>query len=317
MEIQNSKLAFLFPGQGSQFIGMGQDLAERFPSVARIFEEADDILGYSITKISWSGPEQDLNDTINTQPALLVHSVAALEVLKNLFPNIRPRFVAGHSMGELSALVAANAINFKEALRLVHERGRVMKLAGTLRPGGMAALLGLDIPTVETICQDATNDDEIVQIANDNCPGQVVISGTDNALTRAIDFARYAGARKVKQLAVSIAAHSPLMAEAQEEFTDIVDDSPIDDPSISIVGNVNAAPLDSAREIRSDLKEQLISRVRWTESIRYMTNQGATTFFELGSGSILKGLLRRIDRNLDCFSLGNSEDFSQLSELST
>jgi [acyl-carrier-protein] S-malonyltransferase len=306
------KTAFIFPGQGSQFIGMGKSLAERYPAAQEVFAQGDDLLGFSLSSLAWEGPEEALNDTINTQPALMVHSVVALRVLQELIPGYQPAFVAGHSMGELSALVAAAALPFREALSLVRRRGELMKRAGTISPGGMAAILGLDIPTLDEICAQASAPSEVVQVANDNCPGQVVISGASVALERALPLAREAKARKVVPLAISIAAHSPLMNHAQEDFNQAVNAAPIQNPIHPIIGNVNARPMTSAAQIKADLQAQLTSRVRWTESIQYMASQGVKTFVELGSGGVLAGLIKRIDREVNTLSLGTIEDFERL-----
>lgn len=292
---------------------MGRELADAFPIARQTFAEADEWLGFSLSRLAWEGPEDELNDTINTQPALLVHSVAVLRVLAERLPEFKPRFVAGHSMGQLSALVGAGALPYREALLLVRRRGELMKEAGELSPGGMAAVLGLDIPTLDEICAQASQPDEVVQVANDNCPGQVVISGASPALERAMELARAAGARKVVPLAVSIAAHSPLMAHAQAGFNAAVETAPIGDPQIPLVGNVTATPLTRADEIRSDLQAQLTSRVRWTESIRLMIEAGVDTFIEIGSGSVLTGLLKRIDRQVSGLAVGSPEDLEKLS----
>jgi [acyl-carrier-protein] S-malonyltransferase len=304
--------AFVFPGQGSQQVGMGHELAKYDPGARDIFNQANRILGFDLARLAWEGPEAELNDTINTQPALMVHSFASLMVFWERFPGFQPAFVAGHSMGELSALVAAGALDFETALRLVRRRGQVMKQAGKRSPGGMAAILGLDIPAAEEICERSSADGEIVQVANDNCPGQVVISGSTPALERAIGLAKEAGARKAVALAVSIAAHSPLMEHAQEDFNRAVEGAKIQDPQIPIIGNVNARPLVSASQIQADLEAQLNSRVRWTESIQWMRSQGVSVFLEFGSDSVLTGLLKRIDRQARGVSLGSPVDFEKL-----
>jgi [acyl-carrier-protein] S-malonyltransferase len=308
----SDQTAFIFPGQGSQSVGMGRDLAEAYPEARQVFSEADEILGFPLSKLAWDGPETDLNDTINTQPALMTHSVASLRVLQKMVPDIRPAYTAGHSMGELSALVVTGALDFSYALRLVRRRGELMKRAGTISPGGMAAVLGLDIPTLDRICAEASQPGEIVQVANDNCPGQVVISGARDALERALILCQQEKARRVIPLAVSIAAHSPLMLDAQDDFNLAVDSAQIIDPHIPIIGNVNAAPITTSHQIREDLRAQLTSRVRWTESVQYMLNQGVTTFIELGSGSVLLGLIKRIDRQAEGFALSAPADFEAL-----
>lgn len=315
MPNSKDKIAFLFPGQGSQSLGMGQQLAADFPLAENAFIEADHALGFSLSEVAWQGPQEALDDTINTQPALLVHSIAALRVLQDLHPEIQPAAVAGHSMGELSALVAAGSLDYSQGLQLVRKRGELMKEAGENSPGGMAAILGLDIETLEEICASATQGSEIVQIANDNCPGQVVISGASTALERAMKSAKEAGARRVVKLAVSIAAHSPLMEHAQDEFTKAVGSAMIHDPDIPIIGNVSARPMSSVADIQADLRAQLNSRVRWNESIQYLLSTGITTFIEIGNNSVLSGLLKRIDRTVHGFSIAAPEDLEKISAL--
>jgi [acyl-carrier-protein] S-malonyltransferase len=312
MSSKNNKIAFLFPGQGSQFVGMGRTLAQTFPIAEDTFTQANEALEFPLSKVAWEGPAEELNDTINTQPALLAHSIAALRVLIESHSDIKPDYVAGHSMGEFSALVAAGSINYLDALHLVRTRGMLMKAAGEKAQGGMAAILGLDINTMESICTRSSSNSEIVQVANDNCPGQVVVSGSGPALEKAMDMARKAGARRVVRLKVSIAAHTALMEHAQNEFNYAVDSASIHDPVTPTVGNVAADLLMDANEVRLDLQAQLYSRVRWTESIQFMISQGVTTFYEIGSGSVLTGLLRRIDRKVVGVSFGTPEDIEKL-----
>lgn len=310
-----SRIAFVFPGQGSQTVGMGRELAEAFPAARQVFAQADELLGFALSRLAWEGPEDALNDTVNTQPALLAHSAAVLHVLHATHPGLQPAFTAGHSMGQISALIAAGVLPFPEALRLARRRGEVMKLAGEVSPGGMAAVLGADIPLLERVCAEASAPGEVVQVANDNCPGQVVISGAKPALERAIALAGQAGIRKIRPLPVSIAAHSPLMEHAQEAFNTAVDAAPIADPRIPLIGNVSALPLTTAAEVRAELKAQLTSRVRWTESIQEMAARGVTVFVELGSGAVLAGLIKRIDAGASILSLGAPADFAKLDEV--
>jgi [acyl-carrier-protein] S-malonyltransferase len=304
--------ALVFPGQGSQMVGMGHELAGFYPTAKQTFEEADSILGFGLSNLMREGPEETLNDTVNTQPALYVHSVAAFRVLSNLYPDFRPGAVAGHSLGELSALTAAGAISFETGLRLVRKRGELMKRAGEKNPGSMAAVLNLDIPALEKVCLEASSGQETVQVANDNCPGQVVISGSKAAVERAMAGAKAAGAKRALPLAVSIAAHSKLMDSIQAEWNEAVDGAQVADPGIKIIGNVNAGPISSSMEARADIKLQMQSRVRWTETIQLLAGAGISTFLEAGSGSVLSGLIRRINPRLVCLPLGNPKDFEAL-----
>ncbi len=312
MKLNSHTTAFLFPGQGSQSVGMGKDLAAQYPVARRFFDEADALFGFSLSQLMWEGPKEQLDETVNTQPALYLHSVAAWMTFTHLYPNLQPATLAGHSLGELSALTASGALPFGDGLKLVRTRGELMKRAGEVNPGGMAAILGVDIPMLEKVCAEASAAGEIVQVANDNCPGQVVISGHKSALERAMAGAKAAGAKRAVALAVSIAAHSPLMDSIQPEWNAAVDACAITDPKIPVIGNVHAKPMTTADELRADLKAQMQSRVRWTESARAMMGSGIQAYVEAGSGDVLLGLIKRIDSAAQRFPLGNPQDFSAL-----
>lgn len=309
MNLNPQMTAFVFPGQGSQSVGMGKELAQTYPIARETFDQADSILGVALSQLMWNGPADELNQTINTQPALYIHSIAAWRAFTIQNQDFKPATVAGHSLGELSALTASGALSFSDGLRLVRVRGELMKRAGELNPGGMAAVLGVDIPTLDKVCAQASTSDEIVQVANDNCPGQVVISGHKTALERAIVGAKAAGAKRALALQVSIAAHSPLMANIQEEWNAAVDGSAIEKPAIPVVGNVHAKPMLTADELRADIKAQMQSRVRWTESVQLMQMNGIQAYVEAGSGEVLLGMIKRIDPNALRIPLGNPNDF--------
>ena len=304
--------AFIFPGQGSQAIGMGRDLAAAHPIAKQTFEEADKLLGASFSKLMWDGPANELNDTVNTQPALYVHSLAAWRVLSLRFADLKPAALAGHSLGELSALAASGALTFADGLKLVRMRGQLMKRAGELAPGSMAAILNLSVPELEKICAEASREEESVQVANDNCPGQVVISGAKPAVERAMELAKAAGAKRALPLAVSIAAHSSLMNSIQAEWDAAVDAVTMNDASAPIFGNVAARALVHADDLRVDIRAQMQSRVRWTESVQGMIGSGIRHFVEVGSGSVLGGLVKRIDSSVTSQALGNPADFETL-----
>jgi [acyl-carrier-protein] S-malonyltransferase len=275
---------------------MGQDLYESDPIAHAVFDQADGQLGFALSRLCFEGPLEELTDTVNQQPALFVTSVAALRVMQDRGWE-QPAFVAGHSLGELSALVAAGSLSFEDGLRLVRRRGELMKEAGEREPGAMAAILALDTSVVEEICQRASvHVGRIVQLANDNCPGQVVISGDEEALEMAMSLAEEAGARKVVKLPITIAAHSALMTSAATAFSQAVETTPIGVPAVPIVANVTARPLTTPDEIRAELAAQLTSAVAWTEAMRYLLAQGVDTFVEVGAGDVLLSLVKRIDR---------------------
>jgi len=287
---------------------MGRDLAQAYPVARDTFAEADDLLNFSLSTLCFEGPEEELNDTLNTQPAIFVASLATLHVLQNEGWPVSASFTAGHSLGEYSALVAAGALTFPDGLRLVRERGRLMKVAGQRSPGGMAAIIRLDDETVRDICQRASQETgEVVQVANFNSPGQVVISGDNAALDVAMEKASAAGARRVVRLAVSIAAHSPLMAVIADEFRQAVQATPIQPPQMPVVANITARPLNTLDDIHQEMIAQLTSSVRWVESVEYMVVQGVTNFVEIGPKDVLTGLVKRIDKEVNAVACGTVE----------
>ncbi len=314
MNLDPQTTAFVFPGQGSQAVGMGKELAEAYPIAKETFDEADALLGFSLAQLMWNGPVEDLNETINTQPALYVHSIAAWRTFLLDRQGFQPSAMAGHSLGELSALTASGALSFSDGLRLVRRRGELMKRAGELNPGGMAAILGVDIPALDKVCAEASTAGEIVQVANDNCPGQVVISGHKSALERAMAGAKAAGAKRALALQVSIAAHSPLMASIQEEWDAAVDACAIGKAHMPVVGNVRARSMLTAEELRADIKAQMQSRVRWTESVQVMLTNGIQAYVEAGSGEVLLGMIKRIEPSTVRVPLGNPKDFVAIQE---
>lgn len=303
--------AFVFPGQGSHFVGMGKDVYAAFPVAREIFQEADATLGFPLTELCFNGPAEELTDTVNQQPALLTVSVALLESLKanGAFRGAEPRFCAGHSLGEYTALVAAGALDFSHALRLVRERGRLMKEAGEKTPGGMAAILGLEDRLIEEICRVASEQagGPGVVCANYNAPGQIVISGQKEAVEIAIALAKERGAKRVIPLAITIASHSPLMAEAARRFAEAVAATPIRDAIIPVVANVTGQPITTVAEIRQELVQQLTSPVRWTASVQHMVAQGVGTFYEIGPKDVLTGLIRRIAPEATAVPIGTAE----------
>jgi [acyl-carrier-protein] S-malonyltransferase len=280
---------------------MGMELAERSAIAREVFNEADDVLGFALSTLCFEGPADTLEDTYNAQPALLTMSVAALRDVEDRAwaANIdfEPIVTAGHSLGQFTAMVAARVLDFADALRLVRERGRLMKEAGEQRPGGMAAVIGMDDDALAAVVDEAASEG-IIRIANANCPGQTVISGEIPALERASALAQERGARKVARLGVSIASHSPLMADAARELDALLQRVELNAPEIPIVGNVSAEPITTVEGLRAEMARHMESPVRWTESVRAMIGMGVETFVELGPGNVLAGLNRRIDRGV-------------------
>ncbi len=306
------KLAYVFPGQGSQYVGMGKALYEASSAARRVFQQADEVLGFKLSQLCFEGPADELEDTFNAQPAILTVSLACLAVLRERLEAVGakwqpPHFVAGHSLGEYTALVAAGALDFSDALRLVRERGRLMKEQGAHRPGGMAAVIGLDRVGLEVACERASLETGgIVSVANANSPEQFVISGELAALDRAIELIRDAGARTVVPLRISIASHSPLMQHAASRLAEIIDRSPLRDPQVPIVTNIAGQVRTSAEHIRGELAAQMLAPVEWVGSVREMVANGVDTFVEIGPGQVLSRLIRRISTDVKAISFNDA-----------
>ena len=289
------RIAFVFPGQGSQYVGMGAALIERSPSAAEAFERADASLGFSLSRLILEGPAEELDLTVNAQPAILATSVAYLYAMRDeareAGVEIVPRALAGHSAGQYAAAVAADAIDYADALRLVRERGRIMQERGIA--GGMGAVVGLSDEQVDEIV-DAAREHGEISVANANAPGQIVLSGVLPALVFALEMSRTVGARKAARLAVSVASHSPLMRRARDEFGRILARVPFRDPKVPMLGNVHGTVISTADGLRIELTEHLVHGVQWTTTVRRMVGDGVTDFVEVGPGRVLSGLIRRI-----------------------
>lgn len=321
----SERIAFVFPGQGSQAVGMGQELAAGSPAARAVFDAADAALGVALSDLCFSGPEDRLKETVNAQPAITTVSLAALAALRAalgrpadftaglLSDRPWPAYVAGHSVGEYTALIAAGALDLAAGLRLVRERGRLMHQEGTVCAGGMGAVLGLDAAQLSTICLQAeaeVADDPVVLalnhagagkvvVANDNAPGQIVLSGEQTALNRALDLAKTAGAKRVIPLAVSGAFHSPVMAPAATALRAAIDAAGVRDARIPLIANITAQPLQSAADLRAELAAQIAAPVQWTRTIAWLAEEGGvTTFVEIGGGQVLAGLIKRIAKSV-------------------
>ncbi len=303
-----SRVAYVFPGQGSQSTGMGADLYDSYPSARAVFDEADACLGFSLSSLCFEGPAEELTKTHNVQPAILVVSIACLKVLEETaianFPSAT--FVAGHSLGEYTALVAAGVLDLADAVLLVRERGRLMYEAGLKNPGSMLAVIGLDEEAVREISVHSQT-----EISNINCPGQIVLSGATEALAEADKLARTKGARAIP-LRVSGAFHSALMEPIMAEFRKTVSGFEFHPPAIPIVSNVTARPLTDVASIREELVQQLRNCIQWQGSMKYMMDNGVTTFYEIGPGRVLSGLIRRINTGLQAFNVAGVDDIAQL-----
>jgi [acyl-carrier-protein] S-malonyltransferase len=302
--------AYVFPGQGSQKVGMGKDLVESFPEARQIFEKADKTLSISLAKLCFEGPEEELRQTQNAQPALLTMSLATYEAAKARVESarrIKPEFLAGHSLGEYTALAVAGVIDYPSAMFLARERGRLMAEAGQRTPGTMAAILGLDEDKVNLVCKLSGT-----WLANINCPGQLVISGSKENIEKAIVIAKEKGAARALALQVSGAFHSPLMQVAADGLYQVLNNFSLKDPTIPIVANTTGEVITSAKSIKEELMYQLSHAVQWQKSVEFILKQGINTFVEIGSGNVLTGLIKRIDKTAKTINIGNLNELDNL-----
>ncbi|APF20204.1 malonyl CoA-acyl carrier protein transacylase [Caldithrix abyssi DSM 13497] len=305
------KKAFIFPGQASQFVGMGKDLYEHFESARRIFDQANEILNFDLKKVCFEGPEEELKQTYITQPAIFVHSMAVNTLLEE--KGLKPDGVAGHSLGEYSALVAAGSLTFEDGLRLVQKRGQLMHESGNKNPGTMAALIGLSAEQVYELCEKLS-DKGIIQPANFNSPGQIAISGQVEVIRQALDVAREMGAKKALELVVSGAFHSPLMDDARAGLQEALEKTEFKDARVPVYSNVTGGPVTARDEIRHLLFKQLTSPVLWQKSMENMIADGFAAFYEIGPGKVLCGLLKRINRQVPCQPIGTVENVNRVGE---
>lgn len=295
--------AFVFPGQGAQSVGMGKDLYDQFPSARALFDEADEILGFRLSTLCFEGPEEDLQQTRNTQPAIAVVSLALLKAATEVKPELleRPAFVAGHSLGEYTALVASGALGFSDAIRLLRTRGELMQQAGEQQPGTMAAILGLDAADCEEVCRESG-----AEMCNVNAPGQVVIGGRRDAVARAMDFATARGATRVIPLTVSGAFHSSLMKPALDGMVKPIATANIVDPLIPVVANCTATPITDEIAIRHELVDQVCRPVQWSRTVDFLGESGVSTFIEFGPGRVLSGIIKRMLRKATCINVNDA-----------
>ena len=303
------KIAFVFPGQGSQFIGMGKDFYDHVPEAKKLFEEANEVLGYDLASICFNGPEESLKLTENTQPALLVHSTMALKMIRE--NGINSVLAAGHSLGEFSALVAAGALKFRDAVRLVRLRGQFMQEAVPVGVGSMAAIIGLPVETIQELCDKVSSDSNLVQPANLNSPVQTVIAGHKESVDRVSKGALAAGAKKAVVLPVSAPFHSALMKPAEVKLQKELEDTEFYDLSFPIINNIEAKPITKGIEARESLVKQVCSPVRWAETMQSIIDHKINTVIELGSGKVLSGLMKRFDKSVNCYQVSDRDSLSQ------
>jgi [acyl-carrier-protein] S-malonyltransferase len=302
------KIAHVFPGQGSQSVGMGHKLYQSSPKAKEVFQEADEALQFSLSRLCFEGPEDELRQTINAQPAIMTVSIACLRAASEVNHTVSPSFVAGHSLGEYTALVAANVLGFADAIRLVRERGRLMQKAGEIKPGGMAAVIGLDEAVLREICRESG-----AEIANFNCSLQIVISGSKEALARAMELAKARDARRVIPLQVSGAFHSTLMQPTIEGLSQAIAQINFRTPEVPIVVNSTAQPVTTAEGVKEELLRQLCNCVQWQPSVEYMVGEGVSTFVEIGPGQVLSGLIKRISDKVQVLNMSDPESIKALS----
>ncbi len=297
------KVAYVFPGQGAQWVGMGRDLYQNFEAARAVFEQADEALGMALSELCFDGPENELRQTVNAQPAIVTASFACLEAARSLDAGLpSASFVAGHSLGEYTALAAAGVLDFAATVYLARERGRLMHEAGQITPGGMVAIIGLDEEPLAEVCQQTG-----ARIANINCPGQIVISGAEDNINKAADLAREKGAHRAIPLQVSGAFHTPLMQSAVDGMAEVMASLSFADPTVPIIGNTTAQPLVTAEAIKKELLTQLCHCIQWQSSVEYLTGDGVSTFIEIGPGKVLAGLIRRIDKGVKILNIGDTE----------
>lgn len=301
--VEATKAAYVFPGQGSQWVGMGLDLYESFSSAKAVFREADEVLGFPLSQLCFTGPEEELRQTINAQPAILIVSYACLEVAREVNASLPPpRFVAGHSLGEYTALAVSGVFDFETAVYLARERGRLMHEADSIRPGSMAAVIGLDESPLREVCQETG-----AYIVNINSPGQLVISGDKERVDKAMEQAKDRGAARVIPLPVGAAFHTPLMQPAVDGMAEIISRLTFADPLIPIIANTTAQPLTTAQAVKEELVRQMCSCVQWQRSVEFMIDEGVNTFIEIGPGKVLAGLIKRINREVQTINIGDAQ----------
>jgi [acyl-carrier-protein] S-malonyltransferase len=305
-----NQVAYVFPGQGSQKVGMGRDLFDNFAPAKAVFQEADKALGIPLSRICFEGPEEELRQTINAQPALVTMSLACYQATLSVVDKskiVPPAFLAGHSLGEYTALALAGVLDYPNTIYLARERGRLMFEAGQKTPGAMAAILGLDEAAVTAVAQETGT-----ALANINCPGQLVISGSKDNIDKAIVLAKAKGAARALPLQVSGAFHSPLMQPAADGLATVIAKLSFKEPSIPIIANTTAKPLTTASAIKEELMAQLCHSVQWQRSVEYMVANGVTTFIEIGAGNVLTGLIKRIDKNVKTLNIGTAGELSNI-----